>query len=686
MKKNRIAGLLMIFVVFHAKSQEPIDPSKIDIARDFYGVPHIYGATDAAVAYGLAWAHAEDDFKTIQQSYLAGNGLLTKAIGNAGIPADFISQFIGSQELVEEQYEKQISEEYKKVVRGYAQGLNSYAKSHPEEVLVDELFPVTPKMMLRYAQLQLFISSRGDKAVGDIVGNQVTQVENQPQGSNTFGFNSTKTKDGHTYLAINTHQPLEGPVSWYEAHLCSEEGTNIVGTLFAGSPNILIGVNEYLGWSHTVNNPDKTDVFALEMHPKNKRQYRVDNEYLTLTKKKAKITFRLLGIPIRINRNYYESIFGPTLKNKSGYYAVRTPALFDVRGLEQWWRMNKATSFSEFYDILKMKAIPGYNIGYADRNDTIFYISNGLIPKRAPGYDWKNTVPGNTRKTLWKETYAIEDLPQVIQPKSGYFYNANHSPFLSSDAADNPDISAFSKDMGFEEFDNNRSYRLKELIDHYDRVDFDDFKRIKYDNRFPTPFQYSFMNINALSTLEASKYPKLKVLIERIQNWDRYTNPNSLGAGAFAVFYYKSIPYARKLPGDKIFPVTYLLEVLRETKAYMLKNFKTLDVTLGDFQKLIRGDKEIGIWGMPDVLTAMHGSPYKDGKIKIIAGESYIGLIKFTPEGPEIESVISYGSSDRPDSPHYNDQMDLYAAKKTKKMTLDKAKVYATAVKIYHPN
>jgi acyl-homoserine-lactone acylase len=189
-----------------------------------------------------------------------------------------------------------------------------------------------------------------------------------------------------------------------------------------------------------------------------------------------------------------------------------------------------------------------------------------------------------------------------------------------------------------------------------------------------------------LSTLEASKYPKLKVLIERIQNWDRYTNPNSLGAGAFAVFYYKSIPYARKLPGDKIFPVTYLLEVLRETKAYMLKNFKTLDVTLGDFQKLIRGDKEIGIWGMPDVLTAMHGSPYEDGKIKIVAGESYIGLIKFTPEGPEIESVISYGSSDRPDSPHYNDQMDLYAAKKTKKMTLDKAKVYATAVKIYHPN
>ena len=141
MKKNFIVRLLFVFVVFQAKSQAPIDPSKIDIVRDSYGVPHIFGATDAAVAYGLAWAHAEDDFKTIQQSYLAGNGLLTKAIGNAGIPADFISQFIGSQQLVEEQYEKQISEEYKKVVEGYAQGLNSYAKAHPEEVLESELFP-----------------------------------------------------------------------------------------------------------------------------------------------------------------------------------------------------------------------------------------------------------------------------------------------------------------------------------------------------------------------------------------------------------------------------------------------------------------------------------------------------------------------------------------------------------------
>ena len=134
--------------------------------------------------------------------------------------------------------------------------------------------------------------------------------------------------------------------------------------------------------------------------------------------------------------------------------------------------MNKATSFSEFYDILKMKALPGYNIGYADKNDTIFYLSNGLIPKRAEGYNWKEVVPGNTRKTLWTETYDIEELPQVIQPSSGYFYNANHSPFYSSDESNNPNPDNFSKDANFETYHNNRSTRLMQLIEAEEKVSY----------------------------------------------------------------------------------------------------------------------------------------------------------------------------------------------------------------------
>ena len=665
-----------------------IKADKIDIVRDKYGVPHIFAKTDAEVAYGLAWAHAEDDFKTIQIGFLAGNNMLSKYLGNKGIGVDFLSQFIGSENLFEEKYDSEVSPEYKLILEAYAQGINRYAIEHPEEVLVEELFPLTEKKMVRYAQLQLYVSSKGDQWVSRIIRNQLSYTlskEESYRGSNTFAFNSSKTKDGNTYLAINTHQPLDGPVSWYEAHLCSEEGTNIIGALFAGSPNILIGANENLAWAHTVNQPDKTDVFALEMHPKNKLHYRIDNNYLKLKKNKANLRYKFLGISIPVKKKYYQSIYGPTLKNKSGYYAIRTPALFEIRALNQWWLMNKAKNFSEFYEILKMKALPGYNIGYADKNDTIFYISNGLIPIRNKGYDWKNVVPGNTKKTLWTENYEIENLPQVLQPESGYIYNANHSPFRSSGKKDNPQASNFSSDMGFENFDNNRSTRLKKLIDQYGKIDYEDFKKIKYDNQYPKPYKFSWMNIDYLDKLDHNKYPDISILIKRLQNWNRKADVNSIGAGTFAVLYDQLRPYYKKLPDPKIFPPYFLVDALRKTKKYLIKYFDSLDITLGDYQKLVRGKKEIPIFGLPDVITAMSAKYYKDGKVKVVSGESYIELVKFTPKGPKIESVISYGSSDHPDSPHFSDQMDLYAQYKTKKMTFDRKIIYDEAIRIYHP-
>jgi len=678
----------LFFVLLISSLSSQVNPKSIEIVRDPYGVPHIFAPTDAAVAYGLAWAHAEDDFNTIQLGYLAGNNLLTKHLGNSGLGADFIAQFIGSEALFDSRYESDIHPDYKKIVEGYAAGLNQYALTHPNEVLYSGLFPITPKKMIRYAQLQLFISSKGDQWVQRIIKNQLNydfSMEEIPRGSNTFAFNSNKTTDGNTFLAINTHQPLDGPVSWYEAHLCSEEGTNILGALFAGSPNILIGANENLGWAHTVNQPDKTDVFALEMHPKDKLKYLVDGEYLNLIPVKANLEVRILGIKIPIKKTFYQSIYGPTLKSKTGMYAVRTPALFEIRALEQWWRMNKATNFTEFYNALKMKALPGYNIGYADKNDTIFYISNGLIPKRAEGFNWEDVVPGNTRKTLWTSTYDIEELPQVLQPQSGYIYNANHTPFRSSDSLDNPLEASFSKDMGFETYDNNRSTRLKQLIDQYDKVSYADFKNIKYDRQYPTPYAFNWMNIDYLDRLEATAYPELAELITQLQQWDRKADAESVGAGIFAVFYNQLRPYYQALPEPKIFSPSTILKALTNTKAYLINHFNSTEIKLGDYQKLVRGSKEIPIFGLPDVITAMAARPYKDGKVKVVSGESYIELVRFTSSGPEIESVISYGSSDREESPHYADQMELYSQFKTKKMTLDKEKIYANAKKIYHP-
>ena len=664
-----------------------INPQNIEIVRDAYGVPHIYAKTDAEVAYGLAWAHAEDDFETIQLGFLAGDAKLSRAIGLKGAPADFLQQFIQAKEIAREQVHT-LSDEFMQVVKGYAEGLNAYAASHKEEVLLDELFPISPIQMIAYSQLQLFVSNAADRLVSQILKNKVPlelPVKAESNGSNLIALSSAKTGEKASYLTINTHQPLEGPTSWYEAHLVSEEGTNIIGALFPGAPCVLTGANEYLGWTHTVNFQDKADIFKLEVTDKKTLTYKVDDDLLTLVKHKAKVYFKFLGLRIGINRPFYTSIYGSTLKNSKGFYAVRTPSTTTVRALEQWWRMNKAQSFTEFYSALKMNALPGYNIGYADKNDTIFYISNGKMPIRAEGYNWKGLVPGNTYETLWDSYYDTEDLPQVIQPKSGYVYNANHSPFKSSAAADNPDALDYPVSMGYERYDNNRSTRLYNLLEANKTIDFQKLKEIKYDHTLPDPLNYNYVNLNALFDMDPADYPGVGGLLRKIQSWDRVAAADSKGAAAYAILYYQLRRYWAKLGEDKTFDMATLHKGLKRTSRYMNRHFKSQDIVLGDFQKLVRGDKNIPIWGLPDVVAAMHGAPYKDGRYRITNGESYIALIQFREEETRYQSVISYGNSNRKSSLHYDDQMKLYQNFQTKPMSFDRDDVLQNAVRRYAP-
>ena len=619
--------ILFLLISFNTLIAQ-INPKNIEIIRDQYGVPHIFGKTDAEVAYGLAWAHSEDDFKTIQQAYLAGNGLLSKHLGLNGAGADFLSQLIRSDYVIDSLYNT-IDLKFIKIAEGYAQGINKFADEHPDQVLVKKLFPINPKKMLKYSFLQLFISSEGDKAVRSIVENnlkELTFFKENNLGSNLFAFNTNITKNGETYMGINTHQPLDGPTSWYEAHLVSEEGTNIIGATFAGAPCILIGVNKYLAWTHTVNYPDKADLFKLQMHPKKKKIYLVDDQEYKLETKRAKAYIKILGISIKISRKFYKSVYGPTLKNKSGFYSIRTPSLYNIKSLEQWWKMNKAKSFSEFYKIIKTRNLPGYNIGYADKNDTIFYISNGIIPKRDERYNWRGVVPGNTKKTLWTEYHEVEDLPQVINPKSGFIYNANHSPFKSTEKSENPKAENFSTTMGYELYDNNRSTRLLQLIESHETIDFETFKKIKNDRTFPTPMNYNYININNIFQMIPEDYPEISELIESIQSWDKTANADSYGAGSYAMFYYQANKYYKSYI-DKKYSKELIADILLEVKSKMLNHFKTTRVKLGDYQKLVRGNKEIPIFGLPDVITAMRGVKHKNGMIKISHGESYLSLI-----------------------------------------------------------
>ena len=689
--KRICVGVLICLLSFliQAQSQEKFDPSSIDIVRDKWGVPHIFAKTDAEVAYGLAWAHSEDDFQTIQKCFLSSRSMLWMVTGREWAMVDYVVHLLQLRKVVDSLFDDGISPQFKSVLRGYCAGFNAFAESHPKEIFVRKLFPISPQDVLTYSVLQLAVGCGVDETLKNIYRGKIPharhlQMENEPGGSNAFAFNSRITEDGNVYLAINTHHPLEGQVSWYEVHLSSEEGLNILGTLFPGSPVIFTGFNENLGWTHTVNHPDKLDVYQLEMRDANSLEYKVDNQWHTLSEETVKLKIKLPGFNLHVKRKVYQSIYGPTLKTANGVFSIRTPGTMDIRGLEQWYRMNKATHYNEFKKALKMEALPSYNIMYGDKFDTIYYLSNAKLPLRNSAFDWKETLPGNTSQTLWTKFHHVEELPQLINPSSGYLFNTNHSPFLASSKENNLMKEKFDLTMGYETHDNNRSLRFYELMTNRNKVNYDTFKKIKYDVQLPEKLAFP-VNVDSLFLLDENQHHAIADLIHELKTWNRQGEIDSRGAAIFAIFFYKVAALYKEDPSLQSLTKQECAIALSEVKEYLLKNFGSTNVTLGEYQRLERGNRSLPLKGLPDVLAAMYSTPTRNGRVKGAIGDCYIAFAKFTKEGPEIETVNAFGASNHPNNIHYHDQMNLYQQQLTKSMTLSRIQNYQQAESIYHP-
>jgi acyl-homoserine-lactone acylase len=672
-----------------------VNTEHIEIIRDQWGVPHIYAPTDEEVAYGLAWATAEDDFLSMQENFLSIRGKLAGIKGKDGAVMDFLAAFIGAKQVAEEQYDKAFSPKYRKILAYYCQAVNDYAQKHPEKVLIKSILPVTPQDMVAGYVVGMALMTNVHFDILRISSGAINNQElSTPKGSNAFAVNAQKTADGNTYLAINSHQPLQGPYSWYEAHLHSEEGWNILGGTFPGGATIFHGVNEHLGWAHTVSLSDLTDVYELRMHNKKKLTYRFDGEWLKLKKKHIWLKVKLFWfIKIPVRKTFYESVHGPVLKGKDGkFYAMRFPANMDIRAAEQWYHMNKATDFSSFYDALKMQAITGLNFVYADKQGNIMHLDNACFPKRDTSYNWWSILPGDTSATLWAagDYYPLEALAQVVNPNCGYVFNTNNTPFLSSGKDCNLHPDALVVSRYYFAYDNNRSLQAKKLLDSAGKIDYSDFKQIKFDRRLRKPaYTYAIANLESLFELDADKYPEVADVIRILQQWDRDAHPESIGAAVAAVFIQKH--FNSKIKEGKIpvsetnISVQEMLTTLKATREHLLKYFGSLYVPLGKVQKLVRGAKELPVGGIPDVIAAMAITPHKEGVFKADAGESYIMMVRFDQEGPQIETISPYGNSNQPESPHFDDQMELYLSQQLKPMSLIKEQVLLSAKRSYHP-
>ncbi len=677
--------LLFAFSYFNAQ----LNPDSIEVVRGKYGTPHIFAKTDKEVAYGLAWAHAEDDFKTIQETFLPSKYMMGRYKGKEGVQLDYISQLLKCEELVDREIDN-LSNEVLEVVEGYVQGLNAFAKKFPNQVLVKKSFPMTTKEYLVGFNFIIHFFSDISKLFKDFYLNNVPLVQDTSLniiGSNGFAFSKSKTKDQKTYININTHQPLEGPFSWYEAHLCSEEGWNMVGGLFPGSPFPFIGTNTNLAWTHTYNFPDLIDIYQMETHPKKKKYYKYDQDWKKFEISRAKLKFKLKnGLVIPLRKKFFWSEYGPVIKNDSGVFSFHLSSLENISAIDQWYQMNKAKNFKDFKRALKIMGIPRFNIVYADKEDNIFYMSNALIPLRDTNYNWKLTLPGNTSQTKTNGYYFFKDLPQLENPISGYIFNTNNSPFNCTEKEYNLKEENYPKSLGYKEKFNNRSLRFEKLIDGYEKINYEDFLTIKYDQEYANPIFCPF-KINKIFEVSFNDSPELVDILSIIQSWDRKANVDNIGAAQFSMFYknLRKILKKIKFDFDSEIPDSLLIESLLKTKSQILSSFDNLNISLGEYQKHVRADIEIPIGGLVDMIAESSSSKYKDGMVKIVKGDSYIMLVKFGDELPEIETVLPYGISSHPKSPHFTDQMNLYATQKRKKMTLDKSEIYKNASNIYHP-
>ena len=517
---------------------------------------------------------------------------------------------------------------------------------------------------------------------------------NFPKGSNAIAISNIKTVEEETFLAVNSHQPLEGWYSWYEAHLISDEGQNILGGTFPGGATIFHGTNQYLGWAHTVNHADFSDVYKLEIDPNDELRYKVDSQWYTLDKKSVWAWMKVAGpIKIPVKRVKYTSIFGPAFITDHGTYAWRFAAHDAVAAVEQWYHMGRAASLDQFIQALKMQAIPCTNIVYADREHNIMYLSNGRFPEREPRYNWREIMPGNDHKLLWDDRVVpLDSLPQVVNPASGFVFNTNNSPFSSTDSVSNPTYKEAHAIYGYQEpnIENNRSLRFLELIAEYDQLTYADFKNIKYDVQYPQQLQQpAIMNLELVLQLVAEEHPDLKEAIIMLNTWNRRCDKSNTTAPLFLLtlhFLNTELKESERYIRGGSITIDDAIKAIKAASDELTKVHGTLAVPLSKVMRHSRGEVNLPLDGGTDVLAAIYGSPQEDGSYRATAGESYIQLVRFSQDTlPIIETINAFGSSAEPDSPHYTDQMELFAAQKLKPMTLSLEEVKAQSVRRYHP-
>ncbi len=725
MKKSLLTMLLLLLACAPALRAEAAAGPKaerrarnVTIYRDSYGVPHIYGQTDAAVVFGLMYAQAEDNFWQLEDDLVRALGRASELYGDKTLNDDLVQAAFESNQLAVAHYQH-AEPRIRALCAAYAAGLNFFLARNPQ---------LKPRLITHFEPWYVFAGVGGTglltnaglkpeelRAALTEVSRKLARGANKSaptdlrvadtdsefaldEGSNMWAVAPVKSASGHALLLINPHVGFFGGGQRYEAHLHSATGWNVAGFAILGTPYIRSGHNEHLGWSHTNNYADIADVYAEDFDdPQHPLTYRYGTGHRTATEWRADIKVQTdQGIETRVF-SFRKTHHGPVLALRDGKpLTLKLARLGDNGAFEQRYAMSRARTLAGFKAALAHVSLTGSNTIYADRAGNIFYLHGNAIPRRATKFDWTKPVAGSDPETEWQGYHTLSELPQLTNPPTGWLQNCNSTPFLTT-ATGNPQKENFPAYMAPEQ-DTPRARNSRRILAGPDKFTFAGWAHAAADtteveaDTFITQIKGEWARLKTTQPLRAAK---LDDAVAELQQWNRVGTLDSQAMTLLS--YWVNIYNSRNFKKDEdAYPAVRALEqVLGELE----RDWGTWRVAWGEVNRLERTHTSgqepfsdalpsLPVAGGPGALGNIFtfGAPPVQGLKRRYgtSGNTYVSVVEFGPQ-LRARSIVTFGQSADPRSPHYFDQAPLYARMQFKPAWFTRAEIKAHLERAYHP-
>ncbi|MBC5842506.1 penicillin acylase family protein [Flavobacterium sp. F-380] len=692
---------------------------EVTIIRDNWGIPHIYGKTDADAVFGLLYAQCEDDFKRVELNYIEKLGRLAEIKGQGVLYNDLEIRLLIDDADAKADYKK-AAPWLKKLLDSYADGINFYLYKHPEvkPALLTHFEPWYPLLWtdgsigaistagLTTGELKTFYSGNSDKVA------YVARETEVQTGSNGFALAPAKTASGNSILYINPH------TTFYfrpEVQVHSEEGLNVYGAVTWGQFFIYQGFNDYCGWMHTSSNVDVADMYAEKIvRKKEKLFYEYDSKLLPVSEKSITINYLENGKLIPKTFKTYATIHGPIMAQRDGKWISLKSNNRSMDGLVQSWVRTKSKGLEDYKKAMDLKANTSNNTVFADSKGNIAYWHGNFLPVRDLKLDWSKVMDGTTSATQWKGLHEVSESVHLYNPNNGWLQNCNSTPFSVS-GTDSPKKNDFPFYMA-PDGESFRGLNAVRLLSKGQKYTLDKIIADGYDTKlsiFEVLIPALLKSFDQEVANGNTQYSNLKEPIAILREWNYYAAENSVATTLANEWAFKLNSILRKtytnegesdqventIAFAKNAKPTELLPQLQEVIKELNTKFGSWQIPWGSINRFQRQSGEIdlayndnasslpiayasSLWGS---LPAFK-SNYQDNTIKRYgsSGNSFVCAVEF---GPKIKakSLLAGGNSGNPSSKHFNDQSVMYQNGQFKDVLFYKEDVLKNAERNYHP-